>query len=107
MLSVADVEYVVAVVPDPPVISPLDVTYGALTVALYDALRLCAARGSGMRIEYLTGGTTLKVRSIWPVEIEPCRSGADLVFAADSLRDGLPCFRVDRIHRVLAFLPAR
>lgn len=64
-------------------------------------------RGTGLRIEYATGGDLLKVRSIWPVEIVACRSGADVVFAADSLRDGLPCFRVDRIRRVLAFLPAR
>lgn len=104
MVSVAPVEFVVTAAPIPPVISPENVPF---TVALYDALHLAVARGWGMRVEYLTGGEVLKVRTLWPVEVVACRSGADVIFAADSLRPGLPCFRVDRIHRVLAFLPAR
>lgn len=104
MVAETDVAFVVTAAPHPPVISPDNVP---LTVALYDALRLACARGWGMRIEYATGGDAVKVRTIWPVEIEACHSGADLVFAADSLRDGVPCFRVDRIRRVLAFLPGR
>ncbi len=102
MLSVAPVEVVVSAPPVPPVIEPSNVP---LTVALYDALRLACARGWGLRVEYATGGDALKVRTIWPVEIVACRSGADVVFAADSLRPGLPCFRIDRIRRVLAFIP--
>lgn len=79
-----------------------------LVVALYDAIHLAIARGWGLTIEYATAGETVKLRTIYPIELTTTRATsdnqpvADLIHAADSLRDGIVTFRVDRIRALIA-----
>lgn len=78
-----------------------------LIVALYDAIHLAIANGWGLTVEYATGGESVKLRTLWPIELVTSAAGADCLHAADSLREGFPTFRVDRVRSLIAIVRFR
>jgi predicted DNA-binding transcriptional regulator YafY len=66
------------------------------TVALYDTLHAAIERHAPLSVLYATDGKVTKERVLHPLEIVVGKKGSDIVWAYDSIRDGILSFRLDR-----------
>jgi predicted DNA-binding transcriptional regulator YafY len=66
------------------------------TIALYDVLHAAIERGAPLSVLYATDGKVTKERVLHPLEIVVGKCGSDIVWAHDSIRDGILSFRLDR-----------